>query len=54
MKSDEAMKHIKPGMTVLSGGFGLCGIPISLINTLSKNTHINNLTIVSNNIGTDN
>jgi len=54
MKSEEAISHIKPGMTILSGGFGLCGNPLTLIQKISQNSSINNLTIVSNNIGTDN
>ncbi len=49
----EAISFIKPGMTVLSGGFGLCGIPATLLQTLSENQDINNLTVVSNNAGTD-
>lgn len=35
MKSEEAISHIKPGMTVLSGGFGLCGNPLTLIQKIS-------------------
>ncbi len=31
----EAMKPVRAGMTVMIGGFGLCGIPISLIEYLS-------------------
>ena len=49
--SEELMSKIKSGMTIMSGGFGLCGIPISFIRTLSKHSEINNLTVVSNNIG---
>lgn len=54
MKLEEAVSRIKPGMTVLSGGFGLCGIPISIIRRISQTPSINNLTVVSNNIGIDN
>ena len=49
--SEELVGKIKPGMTVLSGGFGLCGIPVNFLRTLSKHPEINNLTLVSNNIG---
>ena len=37
--------------TLLAGGFGLCGVPNTLINTVLANPHINNLTAVSNNAG---
>ena len=49
----EAIKHIKPGQTVLSGGFGLCGVPFSLIKAISEQNELKDLTIVSNNAGTD-
>ncbi|ABE05086.1 Succinyl-CoA:3-ketoacid-coenzyme A transferase [Rickettsia bellii RML369-C] len=41
------------GMTIMSGGFGLCGIPENLINALLK-SNVQNLTIISNNCGVDN
>ena len=37
--------------TLLAGGFGLCGVPDSLINTVHSTPHIKNLTAVSNNAG---
>lgn len=40
------------GMTVMSGGFGLCGIPEHLIAAL-RDTGVKDLTIVSNNCGVD-
>ncbi len=43
---------VKDGMTVLAGGFGLCGIPSSLIEAL-RDTCAKNLTCVSNNAGVD-
>lgn len=43
---------VKDGMLIHSGGFGLCGIPENLINAISK-SGVKNLTIVSNNCGTD-
>lgn len=49
----EAVADLKPGSTVLSGGFGLCGVPDTLINELEKKPHINELTCVSNNAGVD-
>ena len=41
------------GMTVMSGGFGLAGIPENLIAALKENG-AKNLTVISNNCGADN
>uniref|UniRef100_A0A673Z2G0 Succinyl-CoA:3-ketoacid-coenzyme A transferase n=1 Tax=Salmo trutta TaxID=8032 RepID=A0A673Z2G0_SALTR len=49
----EAVKDIPSGATILVGGFGLCGIPENLINSLLK-TGVKSLTAVSNNAGVDN
>ena len=49
---DVALKGIKDNMTLLVGGFGLCGIPENLIAAL-KRTGAKNLTCVSNNAGVD-
>ncbi len=43
---------VADGMTVMSGGFGLCGIPENLILAL-RDTGVRNLTIISNNAGVD-
>jgi 3-oxoacid CoA-transferase subunit A len=43
---------LKDGMTILAGGFGLCGIPETLILAI-RDTGVKNLTIVSNNAGVD-
>ena len=51
--AQEAIQHIKPGQTILSGGFGLCGVPFSLIQAISNKPELRDLTIVSNNAGTD-
>ncbi len=51
--SKEALKDVKSGMTILSGGFGCCGVPNSLLTTLSKDKSIANLTMVSNNAGVE-
>jgi len=40
------------GMTVMSGGFGLCGIPENLIAAL-RDTGVRDLTVISNNAGVD-
>ena len=43
---------IYDGMTVMAGGFGLCGIPEHLILAM-RDSGIGNLTVVSNNAGVD-
>uniref|UniRef100_A0A8C1N5N1 Succinyl-CoA:3-ketoacid-coenzyme A transferase n=1 Tax=Cyprinus carpio TaxID=7962 RepID=A0A8C1N5N1_CYPCA len=48
----DAVKDIPNGATILVGGFGLCGIPENLINSLLK-TGVKSLTAVSNNAGVD-
>lgn len=35
----------------MSGGFGICGCPESLIDSLSKHQEINNLTWIANDPG---
>ena len=40
------------GMTIMAGGFGLCGIPENLIAAI-KESGVKNLTVVSNNCGID-
>jgi 3-oxoacid CoA-transferase subunit A len=50
--ADEAIVGLRDGMTVLMGGFGLCGIPENLIAAVrTKGTK--DLTVVSNNAGVD-
>lgn len=44
---------VKDNMTIMIGGFGLCGTPEILIHAL-KHTGVKNLTIISNNCGIDN
>jgi len=43
---------LKDGMTIMSGGFGLCGIPESLILAI-RESGAKNLTVISNNAGVD-
>ena len=50
--ADEAIKNISDGMTLLLGGFGLCGIPENCINSIVKKG-VKNLTCISNNAGVD-
>src|ERR1051326_9236365 len=43
---------LKDGMLIMAGGFGLCGIPETLILAI-RDSGVKNLTIVSNNAGVD-
>jgi 3-oxoacid CoA-transferase subunit A len=47
-----ALQGVADGMTILVGGFGLCGIPENLILAL-RDSGVKNLTCVSNNAGVD-
>ncbi len=48
----EALQGIQDGMTLMLGGFGLCGIPENAISELVKK-EVSNLTCISNNAGVD-
>lgn len=50
--AQSALEGVKDNMTILVGGFGLCGIPENLIAAL-KDTGVKDLTCVSNNAGVD-
>lgn len=43
---------VRDGISVMSGGFGLCGIPENLIEAL-RETGVKQLTVISNNAGVD-
>jgi 3-oxoacid CoA-transferase subunit A len=43
---------LKDGMSIMAGGFGLCGIPETLIHAL-RESGVKNLTVISNNAGID-
>jgi 3-oxoacid CoA-transferase subunit A len=43
---------LKNGMMIMAGGFGLCGVPFSLIAAIAE-SGVTGLTVVSNNAGTD-
>src|SRR4051812_36908972 len=49
---EEALKGVKDGMTLMVGGFGLCGIPENCISELVRKG-TKNLTCISNNAGVD-
>lgn len=50
---EQALVGIEDGMTLMLGGFGLCGIPENSIAELVRKS-IKNLTCISNNAGVDN
>lgn len=50
--AEEALKGMEDGMTLMVGGFGLCGIPENCIAELVKKG-TKNLTCISNNAGVD-
>ncbi|KAL6707466.1 hypothetical protein ACN47E_004036 [Coniothyrium glycines] len=51
--ADEAVADIQPGSTILSAGFGLCGVADTLISAMQKRgpQSLHSLTAVSNNAG---
>ncbi|KAL4741805.1 hypothetical protein BDV11DRAFT_182450 [Aspergillus similis] len=51
--ADLAVKDMKSNSTLLAGGFGLSGVPDTLINAVKNNPSITSLTAVSNNAGVD-
>jgi 3-oxoacid CoA-transferase subunit A len=50
---EEAMAGLEDGMTLVSGGFGICGIPENLIKEIYRKG-TKELTVVSNNCGIEN
>jgi 3-oxoacid CoA-transferase subunit A len=50
--AEEAIRGVESGMTMMFGGFGLCGIPENAIQALVK-SGVNKLTCISNNAGVD-
>jgi 3-oxoadipate CoA-transferase, alpha subunit len=51
ISASEAVAHVASGDTVMVGGFGLVGAPLTLIDALVEHSDATDLTIVSNNIG---
>ncbi|WP_160287250.1 CoA transferase subunit A [Pseudomonas sp. QL9] len=49
---EEALAGLTDGMTVVAGGFGICGIPENLIAQIRR-MGVKGLTVVSNNCGID-
>ncbi len=50
--ADEAIADIRSGMTLMLGGFGLCGIPENAIEALTR-ADVKELICISNNAGVD-
>lgn len=51
--ADTALKqYLRDGMTIMAGGFGLCGIPEHCIRAI-RDSGVTGLTIISNNCGVD-
>lgn len=50
--ADDALHDLRDGVTLLAGGFGLCGIPENCIQAIHRKG-TRGLTIVSNNCGVD-
>lgn len=49
----DLMHLLKSNMTIMAGGFGLCGIPENMINAIAD-SELKGFTVISNNIGVDN
>lgn len=50
MPIEKALAHITSGQSIMVGGFGLVGSPLTVIEYLTK-LDVNELTIISNNVG---
>ncbi|MAM11627.1 MAG: succinyl-CoA--3-ketoacid-CoA transferase [Rhizobiaceae bacterium] len=50
--ADALAGHLRDGMVIMSGGFGLCGIPEALIDAVLQ-SGARDLTVISNNAGID-
>jgi 3-oxoacid CoA-transferase subunit A len=49
--AEDAIRHVRSGDTIMVGGFGLVGAPMSLLDALVHRSEATDLTIISNNIG---
>jgi len=49
-----AVADIKPGAKVMVGGFGLCGVPRTLVDECAKRPDLKDLHVFTNNLGTPN
>lgn len=51
VSAEEAVSRIRTGDTIMVGGFGLVGAPLTLIDALVESSDARELTILSNNVG---
>jgi 3-oxoacid CoA-transferase A subunit len=51
VSAEEAVSHVRSGDTIMVGGFGLVGAPLTLIGALVESSDARDLTVVSNNLG---
>ena len=51
---EEAMRDLKSGATIMAGGFGLSGIPETIIEYVRTQDHITDLNMISTEAGDDN
>jgi 3-oxoacid CoA-transferase subunit A/3-oxoadipate CoA-transferase alpha subunit len=51
VSADRAVAEVRRGQTVMVGGFGLVGAPLTLIEALVRSDDARELTIISNNLG---
>lgn len=49
----DLMHLLTDNMSIMAGGFGLCGIPENMINAIAE-SELKGITVISNNIGVDN
>ena len=49
--AEEAIRQVRTGDTVMVGGFGLVGAPMTLLDALVERSDATDLTIISNNVG---
>ena len=50
--ADEAIHDLSNSATLMVGGFGMCGVPVDIINAVRRKG-VTGLTVISNNAGTD-
>jgi 3-oxoacid CoA-transferase A subunit len=48
---EEAVARIETGQTIMAGGFGLVGAPLTLLDALASASDARELTVISNNVG---
>ena len=51
ISAEEAVSYVRSGDTIMVGGFGLVGAPLTLLDALAELSDASDLTVVSNNIG---